>query len=656
MRSGIDRAAMEPTIRPQDDLYGHVSAGWLSTAEIPHDRSRFGAFDDLRDRAEENMRALLEEESASREDTSGASRRPGDLAKDLYASFLDESAVEEAGLSTVAAVLERVDTVADSAELMVLLGSLQREGVGGALEPYVNTDAGQPDRYVVYVEQSGLGLPDEAYYREESYADLRESYVSHLARLFTLAGDAEQEARQRAAEVMGLESRLAAGHLDRVSCRDAVKSYNLTDSKGLVEHAPGVPWEQWLTAAGAPQEAFGALVMRQPAYLQTLAHELTSTPVTVWRSWLRASVLHAYAPYLPAEVVAEHFDFYGRALSGVPEQRARWKRGAALVDQLLGEDAGRLYVERHFPAEAKERMTVLVDNLVAAYRHDINRLDWMTPQTRQKALAKLDLFTPKIGFPDRWRDYTGLRIERDDLLGNVRRAQMFETDRMWAKLGGPIDRDEWFMNAQTVNAYYNPGMNEIVFPAAILQPPFFDAEADDAVNYGAIGSVIGHEIGHGFDDQGSRYDGHGQLIDWWTEADREAFDVKATALIAQYDAFSPRGLPDEKVNGALTVGENIGDLGGVTVAYLAYRLSLGDEDAPELDGFTGDQRFFMGWARIWRTLCRPEEAKRLLSIDPHSPGEFRANIVRNLTEFYEAFDVREGDALWLPESERVRIW
>ncbi|GAB77935.1 putative endopeptidase [Austwickia chelonae] len=656
MRSGIDRAAMEPTIRPQDDLYGHVSAGWLSTAEIPHDRSRFGTFDDLRDRAEENMRALLEEESTAEADGPEGARRPGDLAKDLYVSFLDEDAVEQAGMTAIDALLARIDAVEDTVELMVLLGGLQREGVGGAVEPYVNTDAGQPDRYVVYLEQSGLGLPDEAYYREESYAELRERYVAHLTRLFVLAGDDEEAAGARATEVMDLETRLASGHLDRVSCRDAVKSYNLVDGEGLIAHAPGLPWERWLRAVGAPREAFDALVMRQPAYLQALAHELSATPLTVWRSWMRAAVLHAYAPYLPADVVAEHFDFYGRTLSGIPEQRLRWKRGASLVDQLLGEDAGRLYVERHFSAEAKERMITMVDNLVAAYRHDIDRLDWMTPQTRQKALAKLELFTPKIGFPDRWRDYTGLRIDRNDLLGNVRRAQMFEADRMWAKLGGPIDRDEWFMNAQTVNAYYNPGMNEIVFPAAILQPPFFDAEADDAVNYGAIGSVIGHEIGHGFDDQGSRYDGHGRLVDWWTEADRSAFEVKAAALIAQYDSFSPRDLPGEKVNGALTVGENIGDLGGVTIAHLAYHLSLEGEGAPELDGLTGDQRFFMGWARIWRTLCRPEEAKRLLSIDPHSPGEFRANIVRNLTEFYEAFDVREGDALWLPESERVRIW
>ena len=546
--------------------------------------------------------------------------------------------------------------MADGRAAMILLGALQREGVGGLVEAYVNTDPGQPDRYVTFLEQSGIGLPDEAYYREDAYAPIRAAYVAHLTKVFALAGAPAEVAEADARAVMDLETRLAGGHWDRVSRRDAVKSYTLTDLAALAERAPGVPWREWLAAAGAPEASYDALVMRQPSYLEALSRELEQTDAATWRAWLRWAILHAYAPYLQDALVAENFDFYGRTLSGTPQQRDRWKRGIALVDHLVGEDAGQLYVARHYPAEAKERMTELVANLVEAYRRDIGELAWMTPATRDKALAKLAAFTPKVGCPVRWRDYSGLEFSPDDLVGNVRAAYAFETDRMWRKLGAPIDRDEWFMNAQTVNAYYNPGMNEIVFPAAILQPPFFDVAADDAVNYGAIGSVIGHEIGHGFDDQGSRYDGEGRLVDWWTEADRSAFDERAGRLIAQYDGFRPRDLPEEKVNGALTVGENIGDLGGVTIAHLAYRIARGEAEGPVIDGMTGDQRFFAGWAQIWRMAARPEEARRLLAVDPHSPGEFRANIVRNLTEFYDAYGVEQGDGLWLPEEDRVRIW
>jgi len=664
MRSGIDLAGIDTTIRPQDDLFGFVNAAWIAATPVPPDRGRYGTFDILRERAEEDMRTLLTEnrddvaangDSAADPVTADA-RRPGALARTLCASFLDQARAEAEGLAPIAPLLAEAAGVEDGAAAMVLLGRLQREGVGGLVEAYVNTDPGQPDRYVTFLEQSGIGLPDEAYYREDAYAPIRTAYLAHLTKVFAIGGADEATAAADAERVMGLETRLAAGHWDRVTRRDAVKSYTLTHLAGLTEQAPHVPWREWLAATGAPDTAYDALVMRQPSFLAALSEQLRETDVASWRAWLRSAILHAYAPYLHDALVAENFDFYGRTLSGTPQQRDRWKRGVALVDQLVGEDAGRLYVERHYPPHASERMAELVGNLVEAYRRDIGELAWMTPATREKALAKLDAFTPKIGCPARWRDYTGLTFSEDDLLGNVRAGYAFETDRMWRKLGAPIDRDEWFMNAQTVNAYYNPGMNEIVFPAAILQPPFFDVDADDAVNYGAIGSVIGHEIGHGFDDQGSRYDGAGALLDWWTEADRAAFDERAGRLITQYDGFHPRDLPQEQVNGALTVGENIGDLGGVTIAHLAYRIARGDADAPIIDDLTGDQRFFAGWAQIWRMAARPEEARRLLAVDPHSPGEFRANIVRNLTEFYDAFDVREGDALWLPEQERVRIW
>jgi putative endopeptidase len=552
MRSGIDQGGIEAAIRPQDDLFGHVNAAWIAATPVPPDRGRYGTFDILRERAEENMRALLEEPAPV--DAGAEATTPGTLARTLYAAFLDQETAEAEGLAPIAPLLAQAAGVEDGRAAMILLGHLQREGVGGLVEAYVNTDPGQPDRYVTFLEQSGIGLPDEAYYREEAYAPIRAAYLAHLAKVFVIAGADGPTADAEARLVMDLETRLAAGHWDRVSRRDAVKSYTLVDLAGLSEQAPEVPWAEWLAALGAPDAAREALVMRQPSFLQALSHELVATDVAAWRAWLRSAILHAYAPYLHDAIVAENFDFYGRTLSGTPQQRDRWKRGVALVDQLVGEDASQLYVARHYPPDAAERMTHLVDNLVEAYRRDIADLDWMTPATREKALAKLAAFTPKIGRPNRWRDYSGLTFARDDLVGNVRTAYAFETDRMWRKLGAPIDRDEWFMTAQTVNAYYNPGMNEIVFPAAILQPPFFDVDADDAVNYGAIGSVIGHEIGHGFDDQGSRYDGTGRLVDWWTAEDRTAFEGRAERLIAQYDAFHPRDLPAEKVNGALTVG------------------------------------------------------------------------------------------------------
>ena len=661
MRSGIAREAMDLSVRPQDDLFGHVNGTWIAQTQIPPDRVRYGSFDILRERSEEHMRELLADaaagtDGASSSEVTGEAAGDAALAGALFASFLDEDRAQALGLQPLAPTLEAIEAVRDVPGLLELLGRLQRDGVGGAVEAFVSTDKKNADAYVVYLEQSGLGLPDEAYYTAEQHAGVREAYREHLTRMFTLAGASAEDAAREARDVYALQEALAGGHWDRVRCRDAVATYTPVDRAGLVELAPAYDWAAWARGAGAPDVALDAVVVRQPSYLQRLSQQLAETDLATWKAWLRAAVLHAYAPFLHQEIAAEDFDFYGRTLTGTPEQRARWRRGIALVDHLVGEAAGQLYVRRHFPPEAKERAQELVANLVEAYRRDIAELAWMTPATREKALEKLELFTPKIGYPERWRDYSGLQLSADDLLGNVRAAYAFETDRMWRKLGSPVDRDEWFMTPQTVNAYYNPGMNEIVFPAAILQPPFFDAGADDAANYGAIGSVIGHEIGHGFDDQGSRYDGHGELVDWWTTDDRAAFEQLAGALIEQYDGFSPRDLPGESVNGALTVGENIGDLGGVTIAYLAYRIALDGEDPPVLDGMTGEQRFFAGWAQIWRMRAREQEARRLLAIDPHSPGEFRANIVRNLTEFYEAYDVREGDALWLPPERRVRIW
>ncbi len=530
--------------------------------------------------------------------------------------------------------------------------------VGGFLAPYVHTDAGDPSRYVVYLHQHGLGLPDESYYREESFAEIRSAYVAHVARMLLLGGwAADGGAATAAAErVMAAETALAGAHWGAVENRDAVRTYNLTALADVPDLLDGVSAADWLAATGAPMEHVAEVVVRQPSYVEALAAIVDAQPLQAWRDWLAWGIVRGSAALLDAEVVQANFDFYGTVLSGVPQLRERWKRGVALVEGSLGEAVGELYVAEHFPPEAKARMLHLVENLVAAYRSRLEVLEWMGEQTRERALAKLAAFTPKIGYPDRWRDYSDLVIAPDDLIGNVRRAALHEAAWEWGKLGGPVDRLEWFMTPQTVNAYYMPTANEIVFPAAILQPPFFDMAADDAANYGAIGAVIGHEIGHGFDDQGSKYDGTGQLLEWWTPEDRARFEDLSGRLIAQFDGLRPRALTEGAVNGALTVGENIGDLGGIAVAFEAYRLSLGGQPAPVIDGLTGEQRFFLGWAQAWRVKVRAAEAVRRLTVDPHSPEEFRCNIVSNLAEFHEAFDVQPGDGMWRDPADRVHIW
>ncbi len=650
MRSGIDTSAMDPSARPQDDLFAAVNGGWLARTEIPDDRGRYGTFDALRETAEEQVRTIIDEVAAGSPAPDTVAAKVGDL----YSSFLDEEAVERLGAAPVLADLERVAAVRDAAGVTRLLGELAREGVDGFVVPFVNNDDRDPDRYVVYLQQSGLGLPDESYYREPQHEPKREAYTAHVARMLALVGWSGADAA--AERVMALETRIAAGHWDKVTNRDPVKTYTLLDRPGLEQLAPGVDWAAYLAGMQAPARTLDQVVVRQPDHLRSISSALAEVPVETWRDWLAWHLVHAHAPYLSAAFVAENFDFYGRTLSGVPKNRERWKRGVSLVEGALGEAVGQLYVERHFPPHAKERMVELVDNLVEAFRQSLSAVPWMGAATRAEALTKLGAFTPKIGYPDTWRDYSSLGIDAGDLLGNVKRATAFEVDRDLAKLGGPVDRGEWFMTPQTVNAYYNPGLNEIVFPAAILQPPFFDVDADDAVNYGGIGAVIGHEIGHGFDDQGSQFDGRGELRNWWTDSDRAAFQERADALIAQFGVLETRDAPGHKVNGALTVGENIGDLGGLTIGYSAYRISLGEHPAPELDGYTGPQRFFIGWAQVWRGMSRPEEAERLLAVDPHSPMDLRANAARNLTEFHEAFGVQAGDGMWLPPTERVRIF
>ena len=657
-RSGLDLTHLDPSARPQDDLYGHVNGAWLRDHVMPPDRATDGAFRALADQAERDVRAIVEEAAAAA--TAGDSTLQQKIG-DLYSAFMDVDSVEAAGTEPLRPLLAEIAAAPDHDALAALLGRSEREGLAALVGAYVDTDAKDSARYLVHLTQSGLGLPDESYYREDQHAPIREAYVAHLTRMADLLGLpallGASDASAVATTVLEVETAIAAHHWDVVANRDAEKTYTLMTAQELRERAPGFAWDAWQQALGAGTGALDEVVVRQPSAVEGIAALWSGTDVEEWKAWLMVRVSSRCAGYLSSALVDEQFDFYGRTLSGTQELRERWKRGVALVQGALGEAVGQLYVERHFPARSKERMLELVDNLVEAYRRSITALDWMGEGTRQRALDKLGAFTPKVGYPDRWKDYDALVVDRADLLGTVRASSSVETDRELAKLGGPVDRGEWFMTPQTVNAYYNPGMNEIVFPAAILQPPFFDADADDAANYGGIGAVIGHEIGHGFDDQGSRYDGAGNLVDWWTADDRAEFDRRARALVAQYGALSSRDLPGHHVNGELTVGENIGDLGGLTIALKAYAIALGDEAAPALDDLTGVQRVLFAWAQVWRTTTRPQEAERRLATDPHSPADLRCNaVVTNLDAFHDAFGVREGDALFTPVDRRVRIW
>ncbi len=646
--SGIVLDELDPAVRPQDDLFRHVNGKWIARTEIPADKARYGSFYVLHEEAEKAVRDIIMESQDAEPDTEA--RKVGDL----YASFLDEERIESLGVTPISGQLAAAASVASIPEFLAALGELERSGVSGFYQLFVDNDPGDPERYLVFAEQGGIGLPDESYFREEKFADVREAYRAHLERMFRLAGLSDPA--ERAERVFALETAIAAVHWDNVASRDSEKTYNLmnwADAASLVPADLAV----WRDAMGAPTGVFNELVLRQPSFTSGVGALLVEEQLPAWRDWLSWQVVRGSAAYLTSDIVEANFDFYGRTLTGTPEMRDRWKRGVSLVEGALGEAVGHIYVAKHFPETAKTAMDVLVANLVEAYRQSITTLEWMSAETRERALDKLEKFTPKIGYPSKWRDYSALSIDATDLIGNVRATSEFEFNRELGKIGKPIDRDEWFMTPQTINAYYNPGFNEIVFPAAILQPPFFDEARDAAANYGAIGAVIGHEIGHGFDDQGSKSDGDGRITDWWTEADRAAFEERTASLIAQFDALAPAQVPDHHVNGALTIGENIGDLGGLAIAWKAYLISLNGSEPPVLDGLTGAQRFFLSWAQAWQMKGRDEEVIRLLAIDPHSPNEFRCNqIVRNIDDFYSAFDVQPTDAAWLAPEERVTIW
>ena len=645
--SGIHLDELDPAVRPQDDLFRHVNGKWIARTEIPSDKARYGSFYLLAEEAERAVRDIIVEAQSAEPGTE--ERKFGDV----YASFMDEAAVEERGATPLLPLLSEVAGVDSIDALLPLIGKLERGGTSGFLQAFVDNDPGDPERYLVFLEQGGIGLPDESYYSDEKFADIRTAYLAFLETMFGLAGF--EDAAARAQRVFDLETLIATHHWDNVKSRDSEATYNLVEWAEVTKTSPLL--QPWLDAMDVPTGAFAEVVVRQPSFVEGLSSLFTPDHLEAWTDWLRWQIIRSNAAYLSSDFVAANFDFYGKTLTGTPEMRARWKRGVSMVEGSLGEALGRIYVDRHFKPEAKVAMDELVANLVEAYRLSIQSLTWMGAETRGRAIDKLEKFTPKIGFPVKWRDYSTLEIDAADLLGNVRAVNEFEFQRELGKIGKPLDRDEWFMTPQTINAYYNPGFNEIVFPAAILQFPFFDEGRDAAANYGAIGAVIGHEIGHGFDDQGAKYDGDGKLTDWWTADDKAAFEKLTSSLIEQYNALAPVQVPEHHVNGALTIGENIGDLGGLSIAWKAYLLSLAGEEPPVVDGLTGAERFFLSWAQAWQLKARDEEVIRLISIDPHSPNEFRCNqIVRNIDGFYTTFGVTASDALWLDPSERVTIW
>ena len=649
LESGVDRDNFDITVRPQDDFYRYVNGTWLDNTKIPEDQSTYGSFNALRDKARDDVRVIIEESSKQKNLLEGSdSQKVGDL----YNSFMDEESLEILGVSPVKSDLEEIDKILDHDSLAVHFARMQKTRVNSPYGFYVSSDSKNPTEYIVYFGQSGLGLPEKAYYlnEDDKSKDLRSEYVGHLEKMFELFGFKEVESI--ASKVMAIETSIAKIHWTMVDRRDRDKTYNKLSTKDLRKLAPNLNWSFYLEEAGlANQEYF---VVREKSYFSDFSNLFKLIPLEDWKLYLKWKLINSSAGSLNAEIDKQNFAFYGRTLNGTPIQEERWKRGTALISGVLGEVIGKIYVERHFKPEAKDRMIELVENLRVAYKEAIIDLDWMSDETKKQALDKLSKFQPKIGYPDKWKDYSGLEVG-NNLINNLRQAALFSHQQQIDKLGKPIDRDEWFMTPQTVNAYYNPTMNEIVFPAAILQPPFFNMQADDAVNYGAIGGVIGHEMGHGFDDQGAKSDGDGVLRNWWTENDLKEFKLRTGKLADQYSKFEP--LPGEFINGEMTLGENIGDLGGLTIAHKAYKLSLNDQESKIIDGLRGEERFFMGWAQVWAYKFREEALRNRLLTDSHSPAPYRCNgTLMNMPEFVEAYDLKESDKMYRDPKDRVKIW
>lgn len=650
--SGIETNYIDPAVRAQDDFFRYLNGKWLATVEIPADKASWGSFAKLSDDIQPQLRAIIEDAAKN---SAKASNPETQKIGDFYNSFMNEAKLEELGLKPLEAEFARVRAIKDKKQFAALVAHFSQIGVSSPFDFGIHQDAKDATKYVADIGQGGLGLPDRDYYLKQDdkrLAEAKAKYQQHIEKMLTLAG--HKDAAKKAAQILALETELAKVQWSRVELRDPVKAYNKFPFAKLNQLTKGFDWKLYLDTTGLTGKT-DYLIISQPSYIKGMANVVQKQPLDAWKAYFEWQILRSNAANLSKAFVEENFAFYGTTLNGVTENRPRWKRAVSLVEGSLGEAVGKLYVGQHFPPERKAKMEILVKNLLRAFDQSVDTLDWMSPATRKEAKDKLSKFTPKIGYPNNWRDYSSVSIKADDLLGNHMRAIGYAYNRDLNKLGKPIDRDEWMLSPQTLNAYYNPEMNEIVFPAAILQPPFFDANADDAVNYGAIGAVIGHEISHGFDDSGSQYDGNGNLRNWWTADDHKNFKAKTKVLVEQYSAFSP--LPGYTVNGELTLGENIADNSGLAIAYKAYQISLGGKPAPVIDGMTGEQRFFMGFGQVWRGKMREPAMIARIKTDPHSPGEFRANgTLRNQPGFYEAFKLKEGDKMYLAPAKRVTIW
>jgi len=651
LSAGIATEYIESSVRPQDDFFEYLNGKWLKNVEIPADKSSWGSFMELRENTLPQIRGIIEKASAGNPAAGTDAQRIGDF----WASFMDEARLEQLGVTPLSSELGKIAAIKDKSELPAVLARLGKIGVNVPFDFGIHQDNKDSTKYVADIYQGGLGMPDRDYYLktdDAKLADVKAKYLTHIEKTLTLAGDKNAAANAKA--IVDFETELAKVQWTKVELRDPIKAYNKVNLTDMAKIAPNYDWATWLKTTGIEGKT-DYVIVSQPTYLKGFAELSNKTSLDTWKAYLAMHLVDSYSSYLSKAFVDQRFDFYGKTLSGVTQIEPRWKRGVGVVERAQGEAVGKLYVAEHFPAERKARMETLVKNLLVAYKQSIDKIDWMSPATKKEAQAKLAKFTPKIGYPNKWKDYSALVVKRDDLVGNVMRSRVVESDRELNKLGKPIDREEWGMTPQTINAYYNPEMNEIVFPAAILQPPFFDANADDAVNYGGIGAVIGHEISHGFDDQGAQYDGDGNLRDWWSPSDHKNFKAKTKMLVEQYNAFEP--LPGYHVNGELTLGENIADNSGLAIAAKAYQISLNGKKAPVINGFTGEQRLYMGWAQVWRSKMREPAQIAQVKTDPHSPGQYRANgTLKNQPGFYEAFKVKQGDKMYLAPKERVIIW
>jgi putative endopeptidase len=648
-KSGLDLSGFDRSVKPQDDLYRFAGGTWLANTEIPADRSNYGSFIILDDKAQDEVRQLIVAASEKPNNPPGSDAQK---AGDFYLSYMDTARIESLGLTPLAAEIAQIDALATPRDVARYIGYTMRIGVGQPFIWYTAPDSKNSSVYLGALTQNGLTMPDRDYYLspDEKFAQFRAKFTIYVEQMLARAG--ERNAKSAALRISALETRIANAQWTKVQNRDPVKTYNPMSLPEYQKLAPGFDWVAFFDGLGAPAQRMD---INQPSFFKGIAQLVKTVPVADWRLYFKFQLLDSYAPALSKEFADLEFDFKQRTLNGAQEPRPRWRQAVDSMGNNMGELVGRMYVDAHFGAEAKLRMLHLVDNLLKAFDSSIDTLEWMGPETRVEAKRKLAKITVKIGFPDKWRDYSSLAVKRDDLIGNLLRAAEFEHQRYVTRSGGPVDKGEWLMTPQTVNAYYNPSTNEITFPAAILRPPFYDPEADDAVNYGGIGAVIGHEISHGFDDQGRQFDGDGNLRDWWTAADTDNFKARANRVVSQFNGYTVLG--DQHINGELTLGENIGDLSGLAVAFKAYKMSLNGQPAPVLDGFTGDQRFFLGWGQVWRRKYRDPELLKRVKTDPHAPSEFRTNgPTGNIDAFYDAFGVKPGDGMYRPQNERVKIW